>query len=443
MRPISVRRLKIVFVWLMLVSCVGTRASTEPTAGPVSTSPSEYLATTTLAEETVYATGITFSTLPVVQAEACNSATEELIMEPGYASCLLMVERLGQDGDSAGLVAWRACPPRFTVDRLGGYEGEAGHNLRLSPDGHWIVAFSSWNPLQEPPPDGILLLAADLSQVVSIPRHDSWDAILRWWDGTRWVVLPRSGRISEIQLFDPFANTAEDLPGLGNAVDREYGRTFWSPWRERGGEVVYFNHRFTQLIYFDATTLQPTLAGISSITPLWSLGQGPSAVSAEGFAQWSADDRYAAFVVRLRPRDTEQELVTLDSAGSATVVSDIMSRDPSVVGLDLASSDAWSVDGHLLAFLARSERDDGLYYRDLYVLDLERNEIRQLCAHPEGLVVWWSPDGEYLAYSDPGTTQGDGIAIVTVADVMTGSRLQVGPESDWHILGWVPAPQQE
>jgi len=110
---------------------------------------------------------------------------------------------------------------------------------------------------------------------------------------------------------------------------------------------------------------------------------------------WSPDARSIAFIQSFPcsgspcPRN---DIFILDIANSKA---SNLTNNPDVSELDLA----WSPDGKKIAYVVSTQVDDTQYVRNIYVMDVDGSNIRQLtdcatyCDQPT-----WSPTGESIAY---------------------------------------------
>lgn len=115
----------------------------------------------------------------------------------------------------------------------------------------------------------------------------------------------------------------------------------------------------------------------------------------DNFAVWSPDGRLIAFVSNRDAKDNHFRLYVMN-ADSSNVRAIGPRRRPIVV------QPAWSPDGSMIVYAAGGGPDD----MDLYVIDADGSEVRQLTSGPaRERCPNWGPDGERILYTvDRGDT---------------------------------------
>ncbi len=299
-----------------------------------------------------------------------------------------------------------------------------GPRLRLSPGGQWILFTRTWNPLEGEASPGAFVIASDASRSFTVPWKASWDITLGWWDDRHIVILPANGKTSDIVLLDILSLTTTPVPSIQGAINREFGRTYWSPWREKDGVTVFFNHRFTQALYFDAKRFL-ILGDTAQPNPLWSFG----ADSLTAFftdngdlAQWSPDDNFVAFPAW---DDHVQEVYILNQQGFLTQTTHLAKE---ITGEARMYIQGWSPNNRLLAVkLVRKQA--GIQTVAVMLVDLEKRELRIMPTNDFTSLIW-SPDSTFVAYSAAS-------GAIAVADVHSGETWAMKSTPSL-LLGWLP-----
>jgi hypothetical protein len=371
-----------------------------------------------------------FDPLPLVNAPQCDwtiPITPTLFSFGG--SLFLHIP----NGESTSLNLYRVDNQSESIKNLGSYPSGAdrylGPRAFLSPNGEWLLIRTDWNPdADEAPP--ILVEAVDLSETILIPWDEDWDMTLGWWDNENIVVLPADGGVSDILLLNVFTQeTSIFTQTQGSAQIELTDLSSGSSWRGSWGIGVAFNHGYTQLLHFGLGGL--TLSDLSSGNFLWGLVSPwnyPYEPALEGVALWSPDDRVVA--VPLSDGDI-QELFLIGADGEPWQVTDFHNTEHDVVVLHLG---AWSSNGQQLAFYARYGAADEQSIQQIFILDLEIGEIRNMCA--DGSPVVFSRDGKYLAYYGQHPSS-DIFTRIIILDVKTGQKWLLDEAKNWHIIDWI------
>ena len=371
-----------------------------------------------------------FDPLPLVNAPQCDwtvPITPTVFSFDG--SLLLHIP----DEESNNLNLYRVDNRSETIGLVGLYSSGADHYLGprifLSPNGKWMLVRTDWSPdSDEVPP--VLVAAVDLSETILIPWDEAWDVTLGWWDNENIVVLPADGSVSDILLLNVFTQETSVFVQTQGAAEIDLANLSPdSPWRGGWGIGVAFNHQYTQLLYFDLVGL--TLSDISNGDTLWSLASPwayPYNPALEGVALWSPDDQVVA--VPLAEGDI-QELFLIGADGEPRQVTDFHNTEYDQVVLHLG---AWSPNSKQLAFYARYGGADEQSIQQIFILDLEIGEVRNMCA--DGSPVVFSPDGKYLAFYGQHPSS-DIFTRIIVLDMQTGQKWLLDETENWHIIDWI------
>jgi len=319
------------------------------------------------------------------------------------------------------------------IQVVGSYPSGSDHYLGprifLSPNGEWMLIRTEWSPdSDEIPP--VLIEAVDLSDFILIPWDDDWDVTLGWWDDENIVILPAEGGVDDILLLNIFTQETSIFTETQGSANVEFlDLASENPWRGAYGIGVAFNHEFTQLLRFgpDGLALSDLSSGESLwvVEPPWDYPYDPAL---EGLALWSPDDRVVA--VPLAEGDI-QELFLIDADGEPWQVTDFHNTEYGEVALHLGS---WSPSAKQLAFYARYGSADEQSIQQIFILDLEDGEVRNLCA--DGRPLIFSPEGKYLAYYGQHSSS-DIFTRVLVLDVETGEKWLLDETKNWYIIDWV------
>lgn len=426
------------FLALVITACVAPPSNY--TAVPISTAitPPNSPATSPTQDKSPASTASAGSALtrlaglPIREAPSCDPATPSITPDFVLDGRVLMHAWPETSSISELPELWQISGDTLKVERVGAYTTPTGlppgPTTWLSPNGQWILATTTWDPREQLPPSA-MLIATDLSLVSIVTWDQAWDITLGWWDNERIVILPASGKTTDIFLLDVFTGRASPLPGAQNAVNRSYGMALWSPWREKDNSVVFFNHTLSQALYFDAN-LSLVLSDLSESTPAWSFG-GPESFWSYigGLVKWSTDDRYAAFTAWT---GRVQDVYLIDGLNRPIQITDFAETGAQEVW---AAVLGWSPTTPKLLFSTRLITADSTESQ-LFILDLQAGEIRRLCVDDGAKSLHWSPDGGYVVYTSTDETI-DPVSPITVIDAIAGQKWLVG-YGRGSIIGWAP-----
>ncbi len=187
---------------------------------------------------------------------------------------------------------------------------------------------------------------------------------------------------SDIYVINPDGTNKRRLTTDGNA-----GGPAWSPDSTR----IAFSHHARS----DDSDLYLMNTGGSELQQLTQLDNGMQAFS----PSWSPDGKYIACVVDLDPDPRAEDLTicvlnvqdALEKGGAS--IADLQPLPRAAERLN--DRPAWSPVGSLIAFSAVVG-----YHRDLYVVNADGTDLRQLTDTPEldEFAPAWSPDGTQIAF---------------------------------------------
>jgi hypothetical protein len=381
----------------------------------------------------------TFNSFPIVEASECNWDEPSEVTHFRFGGKILLAEFVPRSTNDLPekYNLWEISSETGVPRLIGSYElitrPPSGPPDFLSPDGQWMLTVSTWNPLDIVPPPPIQIAASDGSQSFLVEWDPAWDMTLGWWDNESIVILPSNGKTTDISLLNVFTQELMPHPAVQHAINRSFGKTFWSPWRERAGEVVFFNHQLSQVLYFEDNSGAIELSNLEEEIPLWSFYSWGAFDYVEGLATWSPDDQYVAFPVRFGEVD---ELFVVSSKGEALQVSDFSGIANGSFEVDRLGHTPWSRDGTRLALQTFSFSTDNEGVEKIFILDLEHKEIRNMCTN--GNPVTFSPDGKYLLYYPAGEYHVDSDIPKSVLDVQTGEKWLLDNSYIWYAVAWLP-----
>jgi hypothetical protein len=420
----------IVLISILLSGCKKSEEST-PTATQLPTRSPTKIPTKKPPAPTLTPTqDLAFDPLPLVNVAHCDWAIPITPTKFSFDGSLFLHI---PNTDSTKLNLYRVDNQSETIQVVGSYLSGAdyylGPRIFLSPNGEWVLVRTEWSPdSDEIPP--VLIEAVDLSETILIPWDEDWDVTLGWWDDENIVVLPADGGMDDILLLNIFTQETSIFTETQGASQIDLAKlSAKSPWRGSWGIGVAFNHEFTQLLHFSSDGL--TLSDLSNGEQLWVVKQPwdyPYDPALEGLALWSPDDRFAA--VPLADGDI-QELFLIGADGEPWQVTDFHNTEYDQVALHLG---AWSPNGKLLAFYARYGGADEQSIQQIFILDLDAREIRNMCA--DGSPVMFSPDGKYLAFYGQHPSS-DIFTRIIIMDLETGEKWLLDETKNWHIIDWI------
>lgn len=141
-----------------------------------------------------------------------------------------------------------------------------------------------------------------------------------------------------------------------------------------------------------------------------------------GTVAWAQDGQTIAFVAKEGPRDR----IMLWNLYDKKLVQTLTMPD-----LDLVESLTWSPDSHHLAFIGTGQGQS-----DLYIIDVQTGERRQLTGTPEREdYPNWSPDGQRIAFSSKYRNQFD-IKIYDLAEGTAHAAISSSTDDLWP--QWLP-----
>jgi Tol biopolymer transport system component len=190
---------------------------------------------------------------------------------------------------------------------------------------------------------------------------------------------------------------------------------------------VFFNHAFSQVVFFDQIG-SLALASLFEHQPLWAYPQlGAFFSDNQSLALWSSDDEYVAFPAW---HGRFQNIHLLSKTGLFRQITDFSTLGKPDMFVRLMD---WSPDGTKLAFVARSS-DDTDTSSLLFVLDLMQQEIRELCVRVAD--VNWSPDSRYLSVVAMNESFSNQSQLIVI-DANSGEKWRVGENREaLDIIGW-------
>jgi hypothetical protein len=381
-----------------------------------------------------------FNPLPMVEAAECNWDEPSELSPFRFGGKILMAEFIPVSSydDPEKYNLWKFSSNADYEQYIGSYEllsrPPSGPPDYISPNAQWMMTVSTWNPLAAEPPTPIQITSIDGSQSFLIERDPAWDITLGWYDNERIIMLPSNGNITDIFLLNVFTLEVEPHPNVQSAINRTFQRAHWSPWRERSGAVVFFNHQLSQLFYSVDYSGILQLSNINESIPLWSSNSYFVFGSFEGSATWSADDQYVAFPVRF---GQVEELFILNKEGNLNQYTYFSKFIKGRLSIYIIPNASWFQDSTKVAFLTITNSPEDVTTYNIYILDLERKEIRDMCTN--GLPITFSPDGRYLLY-----TRGEGYVDLPdpyyIQDTLTGRKWLVNESKLRNVIGWLPDP---
>jgi hypothetical protein len=418
------------------IRTVVPKEAMSPTPPSTSSTPHIQSATPSITEV------FNYSTFPIVEATGCIWDEPSEVTPFRFGGKILLAEFVPRSTNdlpekyNLWEISFETGVPRFINSyELFTYPPSGPPNF-LSPDGQWMLTVSTWNPrldIDPPPPPPIQLTTSDGSQSFLVEWDPAWDMTLGWWDNESIVILPSNGKTTDIMLLNVFTQELIPHPAVQNAINRSFGTTFWSPWRYRAGEVVFFNHQLSQVLYFEDNSGAIELSNLEEDIPLWSFYFQGAFDYVAGLATWSPDDQYVAFPVRFGQVD---ELFVVSSKGEALQLSHFSDIANGRFGVDILGNTSWSRDSTRLALLTFSFSSENERVLKIFILDLANEEIHDMCTI--GSPVTFSPDGRFLLYYPGSQDQVDSNIPISVLDVQTGEKWLLDSSHIWYVVGWLP-----
>jgi len=261
---------------------------------------------------------------------------------------------------------------------------------------------------------------ADGSQVIRLTDDPQVDADPDWSpDGARIAFRSRRDGSSDIFVMNPDGSGIKNL--VRDPAD-SFDDEFAPDWRPGADELVIYTDRF-----------QPPLGNCSGGRGVHHLAFLPTEGGHEAIIEFDAlaGEQTAA---KWSPDGSQ---LALSSACGAENFQLYLWEQPTRTIRELLpreynpSTPTWSPDGSQLAFVSNH-----LGNSDIYLLDLQSEEITNLTQHPAAdLNPAWSPNGRRLAF----TTNRDGNQDIYVIDLETGelTNLTHNPADD-HSPDWSP-----
>lgn len=212
--------------------------------------------------------------------------------------------------------------------------------------------------------------------------------LIDWFDNDRLIFSPKEKEDMTIYLYSIDTNAFEKIPFTYTDL---YPSKFLN-WSWNGGKppLPIYNPQFSHVIYMGYQSgLGYTIRQMNTKEILW----GSQVPNPGNKPVWSHDGKQIYIIKQVDPGKNE-EIFSIDLDGivnQLTGLSNIYNKTE-LSGIYL------SPDGNSIAFWLYTKNDEEEKYNHLAILDLPTKVVTEYCYNKGGGPIYWSPNGNQLAF---------------------------------------------